>query len=201
MDRKYLCAIICTFLLIENCDTMKTKTTIKKKFIPKKSICDTDMLCTNTTFYPKTAIMKLIKRNKNKFAHLSGNVIKPTEEIVPRIKSVDEYIDSNVCRTRRVSKLPLIAFDAKMKQKFIVNVKGYQQIVSYEICVDENSVCFGNDQWPNDFTTFCKQAYSLVRLVAVSHSGKLEYGYFPIPSNCVCSYRKLGPDPENKAKR
>ncbi|KAG5874016.1 hypothetical protein JTB14_025798 [Gonioctena quinquepunctata] len=198
MDQKLpICAVICAILfLIETCDT--TKTIVKKKFIPKKIICEPDRLCTNTTLYPKGAIKKLLQKNKKKYAHLSGSVIKPTDEMIPQVRS--EYIDSNVCRTRQISKRPLVAFDAKMKQKFIVNVEGYQQIVTYETCVDENSACFGNDHWPNDFQTFCKQAYSMVRLVAVNHSGKLEYAYFPVPSNCVCAYKKLGPDIDKSSK-
>ncbi|CAH1154872.1 unnamed protein product [Phaedon cochleariae] len=193
MDTKItICAVLCTFLfLIDKCEPL-TKTIMKKKFIPKKTSCDSDHLCTQTEFYPTRAINKMIssKKNKNKFAHLRGNVIEPTNDVISvNARSPEDFADKNMCQTRRTSKIPMVAFDTKKRQKFIVNTKSYQQIVIYETCKEPEGPCYGNDSLPYDIQTFCKQAYSIVRLVSVSHTGQLEYGYFPVPSNCVCSYK------------
>ncbi|KAJ8933674.1 hypothetical protein NQ318_009961 [Aromia moschata] len=55
---------------------------------------------------------------------------------------------------------------------------------------DTRGECFSSDMMPFDYKTFCKQTYNVVRLVAISDTGKLEYGRFTVPSNCVCSYKK-----------
>ncbi|XP_018564217.1 neurotrophin 1-like [Anoplophora glabripennis] len=161
-----------------------------KVFVPKHH-CNMGMLCNTTKNYPEQEIQRLVERNKKKFAPLSGSVIEPADQLVPQIRnSVEEYEEMNMCRTKRVTVMPKTGFDVNMKLRYIVNVQGFEQVLTYETCVDASSECFGNELLPNDFKTFCKQTYNIVRLVSINNSGKLEYGRFTVPSSCVCSYRR-----------
>nr|WMZ41601.1 spaetzle-4 protein [Altica viridicyanea] len=174
-----ICALLWTFVTLRP----------KKKFIPKKHTCKPDQPCTKTPSYPKIAIKKMLNRNKG-FQFLSGSVIEPLNETVILNYRAPADQEENMCKTRKVSMLPKTAFDTKKKLKYIVNVDDMKQVITYETCVDAGNSCYGNENWPNDIETFCKQSYAVIRLLSVSHAGKLEYAYFPVPSNCVCSYRK-----------
>ncbi|XP_028130140.2 uncharacterized protein LOC114326108 [Diabrotica virgifera virgifera] len=177
-------------VLVISTKTQKPAPLTKRRFIPKKTACDLNQLCTNSTAYPKLAIKRLLKRNKKQFGYLAGSVIAPAFDFTSDLLRAPE-VEENMCRTKKISMTPKVAFDIKKNRKFIVNVEDFQQIITYETCIDLGESCFGNSAIPNDFETLCKQAYTVVRLLSVTHTGKLEYSYFPVPSTCVCSYRKL----------
>ncbi|KAJ8985636.1 hypothetical protein NQ317_015132, partial [Molorchus minor] len=165
---------------------------LNRLFAPKHHCNVGEVLCNTTKFYPEKEIKKILGRNRRKFEPLSGPVIEPGDLVqMPQIKnSLDEYQEVNMCRTRTVTVVPKTGFDVDMKLRYIVNVEGFQQALTYETCLDANQDCFGSDLLPFDYKTLCKQTYNIVRLVSLSEAGKLEYGRFTVPSNCVCSYKK-----------
>lgn len=107
-----------------------------KVFVPKHH-CNMGILCNATKNYPELEIQKLVDRNRKKFAPLSGSVIEPAEnDLVPKLRNSDgEYEEMNMCRTQRITVMPKTGFDVNMKLRYIVNVRGFEQVLTYETCV------------------------------------------------------------------
>ncbi|KAG5866654.1 hypothetical protein JTB14_036482 [Gonioctena quinquepunctata] len=168
----------------------KKKIEVIDLFKPEES-CFPDRLCTNSKLYPREAIKTLLMREnyKKKFAHLSGSVIKPSRRFSMKVRDSLEY--KNLCKTRKVSRMPSIGFNSRMKPKYIVNVEEYNQTIIHRICQNEGQPCSEKDVWPYNFKTCCQQEYSMVRLLAVNYTGGLEYAYFQVPSTCYCSYIEI----------
>ncbi|CAH1107557.1 unnamed protein product [Psylliodes chrysocephalus] len=188
----YFFLLVCTSLWIFVV-TMNTKIRpIKKKFIPRQNtLCPPNEPCDKTPGYPLRAITALLKRNKKKIEFLSGTAMQPLNEATFRSPEDPE----NLCKTRRYSVAPKTAPDIQNNTKFIVNVEGFKQLVTYENCMREKDgsekACTGYEFWPNDFKTTCRQAHTVIRMLSLTYSGKMDYAYFPIPSGCYCAYTKL----------
>ncbi|KAK9874705.1 hypothetical protein WA026_005525 [Henosepilachna vigintioctopunctata] len=145
--------------------------------------------CNSPSRYPEKYIRRLLK--KSNISSNTRNVFEPTEKVEMKFRSpYDEPIDNvkNVCQSKEVTAFPKTAKDEKYKLRFLVNTKQYQQGITYEICVSEEAFI---DKLLLDYYFFCKQHYSTVRLLYLTEEGKLDYGQFPVPSACVCSYTKI----------
>ncbi|CAG9857630.1 unnamed protein product [Phyllotreta striolata] len=163
------------------------------KFVPKKTTCKSKDLCNEAPDYPAEDMARLLRKHRKKLQYLPGTVVKTLGDKHPRPVLRSPDVGENLCRTMRYSVIPKIAYDTQNRPKYIVNVANFTQIIKYETCVNENESCYGNEVWPDAMRTFCKRAYTVIRLLSVSHSGKMQYAYFPVPSNCVCSYLKTIP--------
>ncbi|KAJ8937360.1 hypothetical protein NQ314_011905 [Rhamnusium bicolor] len=82
-------------------------------------------------------IRRIVERNRKKYAPLYGAVIEPAENgLFPQIRNAaEEFEEINMCRTRKVTVMPKTGFDVNMKLRYIVNVDGFEQVLTYETCV------------------------------------------------------------------
>ncbi|XP_060526945.1 uncharacterized protein LOC132702377 [Cylas formicarius] len=159
------------------------------KFVPEydRTSCYPFGLCNETAAYPEEHIEKLVKKIKNKkLLQLFNESLVESLEKVPKTEFREPSLTENLCRTKRVSVLPKTAKTVDNKLRFVVNVQGLSQSLIYETCVDEGADCIDNKMFPYNFQTVCKQKYSVVRLMSVNETGKLEYGRFLVPSTCAC---------------
>lgn len=148
-------------------------------------------LCSNVANYPNISVKNIITKRKE-FHHLFGSVIEPYTppsllERSPILNDVED--EQNMCPVLTYTLRPQTALNKNTKRVVIVNVDDFKQEVSFEVCVP-NAKCFMDDHKPLFYETFCKQQYTLIRLVAVAESGDLILDSVPIPSSCVCSYRR-----------
>ncbi|XP_045468638.1 uncharacterized protein LOC123676611 [Harmonia axyridis] len=143
--------------------------------------------CTSPSTYPEKHINKMAR--KRKIQPSFGNVFQPSTMFQLKLRSQFEEDDEegeNVCAYKEVTVFPKTAKDEDYKLRFIVNTKEHQQGITYQLCVSKES--FINKMLLN-YYFFCKQNYSTVRLLYLTDDGNLEYGKFPVPSACVCSYK------------
>ncbi|XP_031354673.1 uncharacterized protein LOC116179102 isoform X2 [Photinus pyralis] len=147
-------------------------------------------LCSNVTNYPTVDVNTIIKKKKE-FHHFFGSVIEPYSppEILGKAPVYGATEDQNMCPVKTYKLSPQTALSVTMKRVVIVNVEDFKQVVSFEVCIP-NKKCFMDDRKPLFYETFCKQQYTLIRLVTVAESGDLILDNVPIPSSCVCSYKR-----------
>ncbi|XP_044756477.1 protein spaetzle-like [Coccinella septempunctata] len=160
----------------------------KRSFKPKDVDEDCKGIeCTSPSRYPERQINKLARRLR---IESFGKVFEPTKMFDIKLRSpFDEEDDEgeNVCAFREVTIFPKTAKDEDYKLRFIVNTKEHQQGITYQLCTSKESFI---NRMLLGYYFFCKQNYSTVRLLYLTEDGQLEYGKFPVPSACVCSYKK-----------
>ncbi|KAF5304382.1 hypothetical protein FQA39_LY09761 [Lamprigera yunnana] len=166
-----------------------------KKFFDQHNLGESNdciyHLCSNITNYPSNNIKSIIQKRKE-FHNLFGPVIQPYEPPTLSGKSpsiIEGFEEKNMCATRKYTHYPQTALNKYRKRVVIVNVDDFKQAVSFEICIP-NSKCFMDAHKPLHYETSCKQQFTLIRLVSVEESGTVVLDNIPIPSNCVCTYRR-----------
>ncbi|KAF5298679.1 hypothetical protein FQR65_LT09659 [Abscondita terminalis] len=166
-----------------------------KKFFDHRNLAENDgciyHLCNNITNYPSNNIKNIIEKKKE-FHNLFGPVIQPYEPPTLLGKSpsiIEEFEEKNMCATRQYTNYPQTALNKYRKRVVIINVDDFKQAVSFEICLP-NAKCFMDAHKPLHYETSCKQQFTLIRLVAVEENGNVILDSIPIPSGCVCTYRR-----------
>ncbi|KAL3276974.1 hypothetical protein HHI36_012336 [Cryptolaemus montrouzieri] len=146
--------------------------------------------CQSPSAYPGKYIDRLVRKKKLNTAF--GQIFEPTSFFEMKFRSAFEDDDNdngeNVCPSKEITVFPTTAKDEDLKMRFIVNTKENKQGITYQICVSKESFI---DKLLLNYYFFCKQNYSTVRLLYLTEDGNLEYGKFPVPSACVCSYKIL----------
>lgn len=143
--------------------------------------------CTSSSFYPEKYINRMV--NKKKMRNFFGKIIEPSLKPSLTLRSdFDDEDGKNVCDFKENTAFPKIAKDVDLNLRFIVNTKEHKQGITYQICASKKA--FINNMLLN-YHFFCRQNYSTVRLIYVNEDGQLNYGKFPVPSACVCSYKMV----------
>lgn len=164
------------------------------KFFDYHNLAETEdcvhHLCYNMTNYPSDTIKNIIAKKKE-YHHHFGFVIEPytPPSILEKSPISSGTEDLNMCATRQYTHYPQTALNKFSKRVVIVNVDDFKQSVSFEICLS-NVKCFMDDHAPLHYETSCKQQYTLIRLVAIAENGNVSLDSIPVPSSCVCTYRR-----------
>ncbi|KAB0793958.1 hypothetical protein PPYR_13578 [Photinus pyralis] len=143
-------------------------------------------LCYNITDYPSERVKDLIIK-KEEFHHLFGSIVQPYRPPAILEKSAIDNEDVNMCAVVKYRIWPQTALNKDFKKVWIANVDNYKQDVTFEVCLP-NKKCFMDSHMPSNFETFCKQQYTVIKLVSMKDDD-LVLESIPIPSSCACSYR------------
>lgn len=150
-------------------------------------------LCSDVNEYPTHSITSLIANNKE-FHKYFGNIVEPYEKPILRPKfnmALEEFDEEkNMCAVTRYMRYPQMALRDYREPVVIVNVEGFRQSVIFEVC-DTNSKCFLDDHKPVGYETACRQQYSNIRFVTITNDYNITMKSIPIPSSCVCTYKKI----------
>ncbi|XP_044756476.1 protein spaetzle 5-like [Coccinella septempunctata] len=138
--------------------------------------------------YPADAIREILSESPQ-----LGIFFKRTK--VPgfgnRHNSFDQSEDRSMCETSFMTQWPQKLRNRKGKEKFIVNQESSYQPVYVETC-KKDVTCTLKEFFPPNFTSECKQKYSVARLVAMNSptDRNLVVDEFDIACGCVCTIKR-----------
>ncbi|KAI4460184.1 hypothetical protein MML48_6g00018626 [Holotrichia oblita] len=141
-------------------------------------------LCNSTANYPEADILKAVSKNSS-FSSMFGTIIQPT------IKLRSRFMDNaNMCPTTTLTYTPRIGKNINGEEKTIVNIDGYTQFITVELCgYVKDAKCFENAVVPDQDDFECQTHYVIIRLVVYNSNGELDIEHFPLPAGCYCSYK------------
>merc|ERR1712066_359364 len=145
--------------------------------------------------YPLTQIESILKRNNSLISFFLKPPVDPFD-CSGCIETRGPEEDENICeeRTRYIS--PKYATNTKEESMFIVNLEDeteFKQKVKVTMCLNPGESCGRGDLVLEGIETFCHQAFSYQKLLALSGDKKeLVVDTFRFPSCCICKMRKVG---------
>ncbi|GJQ81638.1 spz [Trypoxylus dichotomus] len=138
-------------------------------------------LSNTTENYPSEDILAALKADKI-FQSMFGDVFRPNES--------SGNSGRNICPSRQITYRPTSGRTITNKIKNIVNVDGYSQFVTVEVC-EEDAKPSIDCIMPVGYKFDCETQYVIIRLVVYDENKKLVKENFSIPSGCACTYDNL----------
>ncbi|XP_022911377.1 uncharacterized protein [Onthophagus taurus] len=135
--------------------------------------------CEQAENYPEALLFDLVKNN----AALSA-FFKPAVPVV-----VDRAFPSfeNICEVTVQRMTPKTAQNVEGKNRIVVNLKEYKQIVESEVC-RKDATCKFHNYWPEGYKAKCIQKYVEVPLAVMDDmENKIIVEKFSYPSGCYCA--------------
>nr|XP_022910955.1 uncharacterized protein LOC111421993 [Onthophagus taurus] len=174
---------------------IQLSTNVNSAIIPHTSLNDVciNNLCENsTTDYSDDKIREILLKNQE-FVPFFGNVldVQRSNELKRPSRSLNNINDQkyNMCSTETITIFPRRGFTVDFKEKLIVNIPGYRQMVTYEACREHGKECYGNEYYPIGMSSICETQYILIRLVVLNEGEHLDLEQFSVPSGCSCMYK------------
>lgn len=90
-------------------------------------------ICEHVPNYPEAEVSKLIKRHSALHSYFGGKIIQPSKVMSLGTRDNDEG-PTPFCETKDVSVVPRQMLDIDGATRFIANVEGFSQVVSYQVC-------------------------------------------------------------------
>ncbi|KAK9696643.1 Spaetzle [Popillia japonica] len=111
-----------------------------------------------------------------------GHVFSPNINL-----KIGEVQERNICPSKQITYIPTSGRTLSNAIKKIVNVEGYNQLVTVEICADDATPSI-ECKMPLGYRFICKTQYMTIRLVVYEDDNRLGVESFSIPAGCSCTY-------------
>nr|XP_023021845.1 uncharacterized protein LOC111510186 [Leptinotarsa decemlineata] len=149
-------------------------------------------ICQEVNVYPEIEIKKALA-DKASLRGVFGIVLNSTYDITavdfPSRTGLVEYGEAkHLCLAERsTSYLPRVMMNINLEWKFVVNVEGYEQIFTSEICRAPRKVGrkLPKSDYCSEFGFQCDQSYQEIYLLTFEDD-IIDFDKFSVPTTCNC---------------
>ncbi|KRT81512.1 hypothetical protein AMK59_5783 [Oryctes borbonicus] len=136
-----------------------------------------------TQDYPSDEILVALKEDRS-FQAMFGDVFRPNDSLDAE---PSENNGRNICPSQQITYRPTSGKTISNSIKKIVNVDGYSQFVTVEVCKEDATPSI-DCLTSVGYKFACETQYVIIRLVVFDDNKKLVVENFLIPSGCACTY-------------
>lgn len=91
-------------------------------------------ICESDTNYPEDEVRRIVNQHESFHSFLKGKVIEPVPNGISIFSRSGEGTPQTFCKTTDITAAPKLMMDIDKKERHIVNVQNYSQILRYQTC-------------------------------------------------------------------